>query len=137
MHDIDVAVIPGGLTPPVQPLDVSSNRPFKQQMRHLWEHWMIHGAPGGCRRATAKEILVCAIPSAMIEYSYKKCSISNNGTDNIMFEDVCLCVWPRSAMPTTCNQTRIHGMKPPCRYRQRSSTVTTKVILKYFNYDMI
>ena len=100
---------------------------------------MIHGAPGGRRRAPAKEILVQwlvkargAITSAMIEYSYKKCGISNNGTDNIMFEDVCQCMWP-----TTRNQTRIRGMTPPCRYQQRSSTATTKVILKYFNYDMI
>ena len=122
--------------PPVQPLDVSSNRPFKQQMRHLWEHWMIHGAAGGRRCAPAKEILVQwlvkargAIPSAMIE--------SCNRTDDIMFEDVCRCVWPRSAMPTTRNQTRIRGMTPTCRYWQRSSTATTKVILKYFNYDMI
>ena len=98
MHDIDVAVIPSGLTPPVQPLDVSSNRPFKRQMRHLWEQWIIHGVPG---------------------------------------EDVCRCVWPRSAMPTPRNQTRIRGIMPPCRYRQHSSAATTKMILKYFNYDTI
>ena len=56
-----------------------------------------------------------AIPSAMIEYSFKKCGISNNldGTDDdIMFEDVCRCVRPRSAMPTSGNQTRIRGMMP-------------------------
>ena len=100
--------------------------------------------PGGRRRAPAKEILVQwlvkawgAIPSAMIEYNYKKCCISNNGTDDIMFEDVCRCMRPLSAMPTTRNQTQILGMTPPCRYRQRSSTATTKVILKDFNYDMI
>ncbi|KAI0210281.1 hypothetical protein LSAT2_004984 [Lamellibrachia satsuma] len=29
-----------------------------------------------------------AIPSAMIEYSIKKCGVSNNGTDDFMFEDV-------------------------------------------------
>ena len=141
---IDVAVIPGGLTPPVQPLDVSSNCPFKQQMRHLWEHWMIHGAPGGRRRAPAKKILVQwlvkalgATPSAMFEYSYKKCRISNSGTADIMFEDVYRCMRPWSAMPTTRNQTWILGMTSPCRYRQRSSTATMKVILKDFNYDMI
>ena len=49
-----------------------------------------------------------AIPSAMIEYIFKKCGISNNfdGTDdNIMFKDVCWCAWPRSAMPKPRNQT--------------------------------
>ena len=80
------------------------------------------------------------IPSAMIEYSFKKCGISNNldGTDdNIMFKDVCQCMRPWSAMPTTLNETRIGGMMPPCQFRQRSSTAMTKVILKDFNYDMI
>ena len=81
-----------------------------------------------------------AIPSAMIEYSFKKCGISNNlnGTDDdVIFEDVCRCTQPRSAMPTTRNETQKSGMTLPCRYRQRSSAVTTKVILKDFNYDMI
>ena len=74
------------------------------------------------------------IPSAMIEYSFKKCGISNNldGTDNnIMFEDVCQCARPRSAMPTTRKQTWIRVMMLPCRYRQRSSTATTKVIFDF------
>ena len=47
-----------------------------------------------------------AISSAMAEYNYKKCGISNNldGTDDdIMFEDVSRCVRPWSAMPTTRN----------------------------------
>ena len=97
---------------------------------------MIHGAPGGCCHVPAKEILVQwlvkawgAITSAMIEYSYKKCGISNNGTDDIMFENVCRCMRPWSAMPMIRNQTRIRGMTPPCRYRQCSSTATTKVTL--------
>ena len=103
--------------------------------------------PGGRCCAPAKEIFVQwlmkvwgAIPSAVIEYSFKKCGISNNhdGTDNDnMFEDVCRCAPPRIAMPTTRNQTQIRGMTPPCRYRQCSSTATTKVILKDFNCDMI
>ena len=78
-----------------------------------------------------------AIPCAMTEYSFKKCGITNNldGTDDdIMFEDVCRCARLQSAMPTTRNETQISGMTPPCRYR--SSTATTKVVLKDFNYDM-
>ena len=62
---------------------------------------MIHSeplhTPAGCRRAPTKETLVQwlvkdAIPSALTERSFKKCSILNNldGTvDDIMFKDVC------------------------------------------------
>ena len=110
-RDIDVAVIPGGLTPLVQPLDVSINRPFKQKMRHSWENWMIEGVPSVTpadhRRAPTKEMLVCwlvdawnAIPTDMIEHSFKKYGISCNldGTeDDIIFEDVC----PAHAAPAT------------------------------------
>ena len=66
--------------------------------------------PDGCHCAPAKEILVQwlvkawgAIPPAMIEHSFKKCGILNNGTDDIMFEDVCRCMRPWSAMPKTRN----------------------------------
>ena len=87
IRDIDVAVILSGLTPLVQPVDVSINRPFKQQMRHLWEHWMIYGEPSltNAGRHGRKEILVQwlvkvwdLIPSAMIKHSFKKCGILNN-----------------------------------------------------------
>ena len=58
--EIDVAVIPGGLTPLVQPLDVSINCPFKMWMCHMWEDWMAHGVPSltpaGHRRALSKEV---------------------------------------------------------------------------------
>ena len=108
---------------------------------------MIHGAHSRWPPSCAKEILVQwlvkawgAIPSAMTEYSFKKCGISKNleGTDDdIMFEDVCRCGRQRSAMLTTRNPTWTRGMTPPCRYQQRTSTATTKVILKDFNYNMI
>ena len=74
---------------------------------------MIEGVPSltpaGHRRAPNKEMLVCwlvdawnAIPSDMIEHSFKKCGISCNldGTeDDIIFEDVC----PAHAAPVGSN----------------------------------
>ena len=40
---IDVAVIPGGLTPVLQPLDKCLNKPFKDNMRRKYLNWMMTG----------------------------------------------------------------------------------------------
>ena len=36
----DVAIIPGGLTGQLQPLDVSINKPFKDRVRVHWSNWI-------------------------------------------------------------------------------------------------
>ena len=35
-----MAVIPGGLTKKLQPLDIAVNKTFKDQLRAKWENWM-------------------------------------------------------------------------------------------------
>ena len=38
-----LAVIPGGLTKELQPLDIGVNRAFKARLRAAWEKWMTEG----------------------------------------------------------------------------------------------
>ena len=94
-HNTDIAVIPGGLTSVLQPLDVSVNHPFKCKLRELWSAWMASGAPqltaaGNFKRpplATVTEWVKTAwdaIDTGIIVKSFKKCSISNklDGTED-------------------------------------------------------
>ena len=53
----ELAVIPGGLTKELQPLDISIIRSFKAKLRLLWENWMLEGehsytTTGRLRRAS-------------------------------------------------------------------------------------
>ena len=41
----ECAVIPGGMTGILQPLDVSINKPFKDHLRNKWQQWMMSGEP--------------------------------------------------------------------------------------------
>ncbi|CAM4565531.1 unnamed protein product [Caretta caretta] len=38
-----LAVIPGGLTSVLQPLDVYLNKPFKDRLHKIWSEWMCSG----------------------------------------------------------------------------------------------
>ena len=42
-YNTDVAVIPGGMTPLLQPADVSWNKPFKSLMKEKWLEWLNEG----------------------------------------------------------------------------------------------
>ena len=42
-HKTTTAVIPGGLTKKLQPLDISVNQSFKNHVREEWEKWMLEG----------------------------------------------------------------------------------------------
>ena len=55
------AVIPGGLTKVLQPLDISVNKSFKCELRKIWEQWMVSGEKsftntGRMRRASYETV---------------------------------------------------------------------------------
>ena len=41
-NNTDVAIIPGGYTSILQPLDIGIIKPFKDSFRKKWNHWMLN-----------------------------------------------------------------------------------------------
>ena len=101
-ENTDLAVIPGGLTSILQPLDVSLNKPFKDGVRKRWMEWMadgIHEFTATGRQKKPSEELICLwisqawneIPAEMITASFLKCGITNNldGTeDDLVYDSI-------------------------------------------------
>ena len=90
----ECAIIPGGMTGILQPLDVCINKPFKDRLRVKWQEWMITEhtlTASGCTRKADLNV-ICGwikdawndIPTEMIETSFRKCCITNaiNGTED-------------------------------------------------------
>ncbi len=97
----EVAVIPGGMTSMLQPLDVSVNKPMKCMLRAKWADWMARGdktyTKGGRMRApdmptVTQWVIDCwhDLKPAIIVRSFKKCCISNaldGSEDDVLWED--------------------------------------------------
>ena len=92
---IDVAVIPGGLTPVLQPLNKCLNKPFKDSIRRKHLAWMISGpfeyTPSGNKKALTRNLVLQwvnevwqEIPAEMVMKSFRTCGISNalDGTED-------------------------------------------------------
>lgn len=80
------AIIPGGMTKILQPLDISVNRSFKSYIRDLWEQWMINGdhsftKTDRMRRASYLEVVNWvdrawkSVPSNIIISGFKKAKL--------------------------------------------------------------
>ena len=95
---IDLAVIPGGLTSICQPLDVSINKPLKDNLRKEWHMWMAGGGAGETTAGNprhAKLSDVCSWVTHSWEYiqdeiiieSFKSCGISTNLDSDLEITD--------------------------------------------------
>lgn len=82
----DLAVIPGGLTKLLQPLDLTVNKCFKAEVRKQWERWMAEGLhsytkSGKMRRASYEEVAKWvhnawkSIPTSTIISGFKEAEI--------------------------------------------------------------
>lgn len=97
----ETAVIPGGCTSILQPLDVSLNKPFKTYLRESWNDWMLHGEKsftdhGNMRAPSLKQVCEFVIKAwdkvktESVIKSFKKCSISNaldGSEDDVLWEN--------------------------------------------------
>ena len=100
-HGQYTAVILGGLTPVLQPLDKCISKPFKAKVRAQYKARMVNGpftyTPSGKKRAPSKEMVLWwidrawrEIPVELITRSFKSCGISGtlDGTeDDAVWDD--------------------------------------------------
>ena len=88
-ENTNLAVVPGGLTSLRQPLDVSLNKPFKDNVRKKWMQWTADGIheliADGRQKRPSDELIFSwiseawhEIPGEMIVASFLKCGITNN-----------------------------------------------------------
>ncbi len=90
----EIAVIPGGLTSKLQPLDLSVNKSFKDKMRAKWDQWMIKGyhsytKSGSMKRASYAEVCKWIVESwkevtvDCVKNGFRKAMICYYLTDDI------------------------------------------------------
>ena len=109
--NITVAVIPGGCTSKIQPLDVCLNKPFKGHCRAKWFEYMQQAVaqqqPGDRIKTPSKQQVLDWVVqsnttlnsnSAMVSKSFLVCGISNklDGSQNnlIRCSKHAHCIWP-------------------------------------------
>ena len=75
-ENTNLAVIPGGLTSILQPLDVALNKPFKDGVRKRWMEWMADGihefTASGRQKKPSEELIVSWIAAAWNELRFER-----------------------------------------------------------------
>ena len=99
-HKTDIAIIPGGMTSMLQPLDVSINKPMKVALRQKWNTWISgddHSFTTTGRMRKPELPVICSwivdawneLDPEIIVRAFKKCTISNaldGSEDDIVWE---------------------------------------------------
>ena len=76
-----LAIIPGGLTSILQPLDVCLNKPFKDNVYKYWLEWISSGLPEETKGGNLKKLVLVTklvkktwekIPNETVIKSFKK-----------------------------------------------------------------
>ena len=116
-----LAVIPGGLTKELQPLDIGVNRAFKARLRAAWERWMTEGEhtfakTGRQRRVTYATICQwivdawAAMSVTTVVRAFRKAGIITELPDNSSDSDSDNDEWSRACcMPYCCCCCRPHS----------------------------
>ncbi|GFV35830.1 pogo transposable element with KRAB domain [Trichonephila clavipes] len=103
-----IAIIPGGLTKKLQPLDVGINRSFKSKVRKLWEQWMSDGEKnytktGKLKRASYENVPRWVLKAwndvaeTTVKNAFRKCNIivKNDSDDEVFTIERLGCVTQR------------------------------------------
>ncbi|KAK8780342.1 hypothetical protein V5799_018318 [Amblyomma americanum] len=116
----DMAVIPGGLTGVLQPLDVSVNRPFKVEFRMQYSEWMANGnhdetPTGRLKRALLATVLGWilsawnSVSTNIVTQSFKVTGISNSPFDvrglRTYRRKPWIRLWHSSTRSSSCQRT--------------------------------
>ena len=120
------AVIPGGTTKYLQPLDISVNRAFKVALRVEWEAWMTarNHSP---KLAACKEQLLLKSASGF----WQRGAVWKNPRSPTGFERLDCCVMKRTAQAQICLETKV-----TLRATMKETVkVSDEVILRLFNSD--
>ena len=134
-RNFNVAVIPGGLTPVLQPLDKCLNKPFKDSIRRQYLSWMMTGpfefTPAGKKKAPSRNPVLqwikqsrAEIPAEMVRKSFKTCGISN-ALDNTEDDEV--------ELRSFC----LRVVSPTSRVDSPTSNISAHLPLKLFTMAMV
>ncbi|KAG8223953.1 hypothetical protein J437_LFUL003761 [Ladona fulva] len=83
-----VAVIPGGLTKKLQPLDISVNRSFKSKIWRKWEKWMVDGFHTYTKYGRTQRASYAEICKWTVESWARECTFSGFRVSGIYSRDI-------------------------------------------------